>query len=104
MYVIKRGTSLWLCDTARSAFDLDAIQLRLQGEFRNFAVFEQLLNSWEPIDAVVVSVHKCSNASKCEECEKYITGCEILKAAQETLKAHNEFAAWVEANYGYMLY
>lgn len=103
MYVIKRGQSAWLCgDKAKNAYEVDAVQLRLRGEFKNVDVFEERLDNWETIEAGVISVYKCSNSSKCEDCEKF-TRCEILNAVQETTQAHAEFSKWVKANGGYLL-
>ena len=100
MYVIRRGSSLWLCTSSREAFEVHAVQLRLHPEVKDFAVFEQRLDNWETIDAGVISVYKCSNAGKCEDCPKYLTDCEILKTAQATIKAHKEWVEWVHSNGG----
>jgi len=39
MYVIKRGTSVWLCGSARSAYEVEAVSLRLQGDMKHFERF-----------------------------------------------------------------
>jgi hypothetical protein len=100
MYVIERNKSAWLCTTAIEAFQVDAIQLRLQAELKDFEVFQQRLDNFEKVKAGVISMTKCSNANKCEDCSKY-KGCKILQAVQETAQAHSDFAKFVQANNGY---
>lgn len=102
MYVIERGTAAaWLCTTAIEVFELDAVKLRLQGELKNFTVFEQRLDNWEHISAGVIKIYKCSDViTKCNECTKY-TGCEIRLKVIETIKAHSEWVKLVENNGGY---
>lgn len=101
MFAIERGKSaVWLCKSAIEAFQVDAIQLRLQGDIKDFKVFEQRLNNGEIIDAGVIKVYKCSEVSKCNDCTKYKC-CEILKAVQETAQAHSEWVKLVESNGGY---
>lgn len=102
MYVIERNQSMWLCESAIEAFEVDAVQIRLQGEVKQFDEFEQRLIKGEIINAGVIKVYKCSDANKCSDCTKY-KGCEILQAVVETAQAHSDFAKWVEANGGYTL-
>ncbi len=102
MYVIKRGTSAWLCTTALEAFEVDAVQLRLQGEVKKFHEFRLRLDKGEHVCAGVISICKCSDASSCNTCTKY-KGCEILKAVQKTVQASSDFKKWVEANNGYTI-
>jgi hypothetical protein len=99
--VIERKQSMWLCATTLEAFEVHAVSLRLQGEAKNFEVFQRRLDNYETIEAGVISVFKCSDTTtKCEDCPKYITSCEVLKTAQATIKAHKEWAEWVESNGG----
>jgi len=100
MYVIERGTSAWLCGTVIEAFEVQAVQIRLQGELKNFAVFEQRLAKGECVKAGVIQVYKCNDSSNCEDCTRY-TACEVLQKVQETAKAHTEFTKLVEDNGGY---
>lgn len=100
MYVIERGKAAWLCVTARSAYDVDAVQIRLQGDMNDFEKFQKSLDNFERIEASVISIYKCSEASKCEDCMKCVD-CEILQKVQETAQAHADFAKLVEANGGY---
>lgn len=101
MYVIERGKSaVWLCESAIEAFEVDAVQLRLQGEVKKCDEFRLRLDNWEKVAAGVIKVYKCSDANKCSDCSKY-KGCEILKAVQETAQAHSEWVKWVEDNGGY---
>ena len=100
MYVIERGKSAWICESAIEAFELDAVSLRLQGELKNFKEFQLRLTKGECVKAGVIQVYKCSDANKCSDCIKY-KGCEILKAVQETAQAHSEWVKWVEDNGGY---
>lgn len=102
MYVIERGKSAWLCTSAIEAFEVHAVQIRLQGDMKQFAKFQQSLDNFERVDARVISVYKCSEAGKCEDCKRCI-GCEILQKVQETAQAHVDFAKWVDANGGYLI-
>lgn len=103
MYVIERGKSaVWLCESSIEVFELDAIQLRIQSELKNFNEFRLRLDNWECLNIGVIKVYKCSDANKCNLCSKY-KGCEILQAVQETAQAHSDFAKWVESNGGYTL-
>lgn len=102
MYVIKRKQSMWLCTSPRETFEVEAVSLRLQGEFKDFKVFEQRLNAWEHIDAGVIEVYKCSVSIKCEDCTKY-KSCEILQAVKETAQAQADWSKWVYENGGYTL-
>ncbi|MDR3597092.1 hypothetical protein [Clostridium sp.] len=99
MFVIQRNSSFWLCTTTQSAF-VDAVQLRLQGKDKDFKVFEQRLNNGEIIDARVIKVYKCADATTCKDCTKY-TGCEIRLKAIDTINAHNKWVKLIEANDGY---
>lgn len=101
MFVIERNGSAWLCSTAIKAFEVDAVQLRIQGDIKNFAVFQQRLDNFEILDIGVIKVYKCSEVSKCSECIKYKC-CKILQAVQETAQAHNEWVKWVEDSGGYV--
>jgi len=101
MITIRRSNSFWLCTTAKEAFELKNVQLRLQGEMKDFDKFKQRLEKWEQLDVGVILVYKCSEAVKCSECPKFV-GCEILINVKETAQAHQDFAKWVEANGGYM--
>ncbi len=100
MYVIERNKVAWLCTTAIETFQVDAVQLRLQGELKDFEVFQLQLDKGECVNAGVIKVYKCSDANKCSECSKYKC-CEILKAVQETAQAHSDFAKFVKDNNGY---
>lgn len=102
MFVIKRGGSVWLCRTAMEAFELENIQLRLQGDVKNFEVFKQRLDKYECVEAGVISIYKCSNADKCSECDK-CKDCEWRKIALETAQASAKWAEWVDKNGGYLL-
>jgi len=100
MYVIERKQSMWLCASAVETYEVQAVQLRLQGDIKDFTVFEQRLDKGERIDAGVIQVYKCADATKCSECTKY-KGCEILQAVQKTAQAHSEWVKLVESNGGY---
>lgn len=102
MFVIKRGGSVWLCSTSRSAFEVNAVQLRLQGEVKDFEVFKQRLDNYECVEAGVISIYKCSNPDKCSECDK-CKDCEWRKIALETAEASKEWAEWVYKYGGYLL-
>lgn len=102
MYIIDRGPAAWLCVSAIEAYDSHAVQLRLRSEDMEFSVFERKLDAYERVYAGVITVYRCSDADKCEDCKAFV-GCEILKKAQETAQAHSEFAGWVEAKGGYIL-
>lgn len=102
MYVIERKQSMWLCASAVETYEVQAVSIRLQGEYKDFKVFEQRLNKGERIDAGVIKIYKCSEVGKCSECTKYKC-CEILKAVQETAQASSDFRKWVEDNGGYTL-
>jgi hypothetical protein len=102
MYVFERNQAMWLCASAIETFEVQAVQIRLQGEYKDFKVFEQRLDNWEHIDTGVIQIYKCSEASKCLNCEKYIS-CEILRMVQETTQANAEWVKWVESNGGYTL-
>lgn len=101
MYVIQRKQSMWLCASAVETYEVQAVQIRLQGDIKDFTVFEQRLTNGEIIDAGVIKIYKCSEVSKCSECSKY-KGCEILQAVQETAQASSDFRKWVEDNNGYI--
>lgn len=94
MYVIERGTSAWLCNTVIEAFEVDSVRLRLRGDVKDFAEFQRRLDNFENIEAGVIQVSKCSDASKCQDCE-------ILRTVQETAKAHTEWVKLVQSNGGY---
>ncbi|OPJ65511.1 hypothetical protein [Clostridium chromiireducens] len=100
MYVIERGKSAWLCVSAVETYEVQAVQIRLQAEDKDFKVFEQRLDKGEIIDAGVIKCYKCSDANKCNLCTKY-KGCEILKAVQETAQASSDFAKFIKDNGGY---
>lgn len=100
MYTIERNKSAWLCESAIEAFQVDAVSLRLQAELKDFEVFQQRLTNGEIINAGVIKVYKCADATKCAECSKYKC-CEILKAVQETIQASSDFRKLVEDNGGY---
>ena len=102
MFVIIRGGSAWLCSTARSVYDSRAIQIRLQGEVKNFEVFKQRLDGYECLSVGVIKVYKCSNADKCSECDK-CKDCQWRKIALETAQASAKWTEWVEDNGGYLL-
>lgn len=102
MYVIERKQSMWLGASAVEIYEVQAVQIRLQGDIKDFKVFEQRLDNFECLNVGVIKVYKCSDANKCSECSKYKC-CEILKAVHETAQAHSDFAKWVEANGGYTL-
>ena len=104
MYVIERGNkSAWLCTTATEAFQARAVNLRLQGELKNFEVFQQWLDNFEKVKAgFVILIYKCSNADSCVDCEKY-TRCEIRLNVVDTKQMHEDFLKWVESNGGYTL-
>ena len=96
MYAIKRKSSIWLCTTAREAFEVHAVQIRLQGKHTNFAVFEQCLEEGSTVKAGVIGVFKCSDAIKCEECPRY-GACDIFDAVKATEKEHAQWASFVES-------
>jgi hypothetical protein len=101
MYVIERGKSaVWLCESSIEVFQARAVSLRIQGDIKDFNVFQQRLDNFECLNVGVIKVYKCSDATNCKDCAKY-KGCEILQAVQETAKAHSEWVKWVESNGGY---
>ena len=99
MYVIERGTSAWLCTTAIEAFEVQAVQIRLQGELKDFDKFRLRLTKGDIINAGVIKVYKC-DATTCEDCEKS-TKCEIRLKAIETIESHKAWVKAVESNGGY---
>lgn len=100
MFVIERNSSFWLCESSIEVFQARAVSLRIQGDIKDFKVFQQRLDNFECLNVGVIKVYKCSDANKCSNCTKY-KGCEILKAVVETAQAHSDFAKFVEANNGY---
>lgn len=100
MYVIERNSSLWLCESAIEAFQVDAVQLRLQGKVKQFDEFQLRLTNGEIINAGVIKIYRCADATTCKDCNKYAR-CEIRLKAIETIKSHNEWVKFVEINNGY---
>jgi hypothetical protein len=104
MYVFERNQAMWLCASAIETFEVQAVQIRLQGEYKDFKVFEQRLDNWEHIDTGVIQIYKCSDTTtKCKDCHK-CKDCEIRQRVRDTAQASAEFARWVDENDGYMLY
>jgi hypothetical protein len=102
MFVIERNSSCWLCESALDVFQVDAVQLRLQGEVKKYDEFRLRLDKGECLNVGVIKVYKCSAANKCSECYKHKC-CEILQAVLETAQAHSDFFKWVKENGGYTI-
>jgi hypothetical protein len=79
----------------------EAVSIRLPRTI-TFEEFKASLDKGEKIEASVITLFKCSNADKCEVCDKS-SDCEILRAAMRTAQQQEAWAKTVEQAGGYVL-